>query len=48
VTALIAASAAVLAAPSLIQIDNPSPAADAAFGTGVAAIGDVNRDGIAS
>jgi PKD domain/FG-GAP repeat len=33
------------AAAPLIQIDNPSPAADAAFGTGLAGIGDVNGDG---
>jgi PKD domain-containing protein/FG-GAP repeat protein len=37
----------VEAAAPLIQIDNPSPAADAAFGTGVAGIGDVNGDGAA-
>jgi hypothetical protein len=43
--ALFGVSIALLADPPLIEIPNPSPAADAAFGTGVAGIGDVNGDG---
>jgi hypothetical protein len=33
------------AAPPLIEIDNPVPAANALFGTGVAGVGDLNGDG---
>lgn len=44
---LLAAFTAVFAAPSMpavFRIDNPSPAADAEFGTGVAGLGDQNGD----
>ena len=47
--ALLAVFTGLFAVPSLaavFRIDNPSPAANAAFGTGVAGLGDQNGDGV--
>ena len=48
-TALLAIFALVFAVPSspaVFRIDNPSPAANAEFGTGIASLGDQNGDGV--
>ena len=47
--ALLATFTSVIAVPSLsavFRIDNPSPAANAEFGTGIAGLGDQNGDGV--
>jgi hypothetical protein len=47
--ALLATFTSVFAVPSLsavFRIDNPSPAAKAEFGTGIAGLGDQNGDGV--
>ena len=47
IVAIAGVSVVRAATPALVAIENPFPAADAAFGTGLTGLGDVNGDGVA-